>query len=203
MKRQYKTLILNSDMIPLQVKSWQGAITLLLKKKATQIDFYADDFIVDGHSRHYPIPAVIMLNHYVRRDYRKAALTKANVFSRDLYQCQYCLKELKSSQLTLDHVIPKSKWKWSTSSKCWTNIVTACFRCNALKADKTCREADMFPAKIPVQPGYDEVFFGMHFHGRIENAWIPWLRVFDNFKKLYPVLSELEEMKYHGSNTVY
>lgn len=187
---------MNADYIPINLKNWTNAITLILKGKAVQVEFYPDDFIRDGHSRQYPIPAVIALNKYIHRDYQKAPFGKMAVLARDLYTCQYCLKQLKSHQLTLDHVIPKSKWKGSTTSTCWTNIVTACWYCNAKKADKSCREADMFPANVPVQPGYDEVFFGLHFHGKIEPEWIKWLKVFDSFKKLYKEESEVINSEY-------
>lgn len=185
MKRNYRSLLVNSDGVPLLVCNWTKAITLVFKKKVSMVDFYPDDFIRDGHNNHYSIPAVVILNKYIHRDYQKAPFSKAAVFARDLYQCAYCLNTFKSPQLTLDHVIPKSKWNGSGTSTCWTNIVTACWHCNSRKADKTCREADMFPANMPRQPNYDEVFFGLHFHGKIEPEWIKWLMCFDSFKKIY------------------
>lgn len=179
-----RTLIMNRDYTPINVKHWTSAITLIVKNKATQIDFYKDDEIKDGHGRIYTVPAVIVLNKYVRRDYRKAPFNKHNILARDKFCCQYCGLECKGQDLTLDHVIPRSKWKGKGTPTVWTNIVTACFQCNSKKADKSCDDSGMFPMKPPVQPAYDEIFFGLHFHGRIEKEWLTWLAAaFPSFRE--------------------
>lgn len=194
MKKKYRSLILNADFMPLNIKSWEYAFVLIMKEKANQIDFYQNDYIKDGHGRQYPIPAVVALNTYVHRDYKKAPFNKQNVKARDHYKCQYCNREFKAQNLTLDHVIPRSKWNGKGSPTCWTNIVTACFRCNSKKADKSCEASGMFPINYPVQPGYDEIFFGLHFHGKIEKEWMKWLSVFSSFK---------EDGVYCGKTTVH
>ena len=181
-KKNRQPLVLNADYTPITVKHWTKAICLILKEKASQVDFYANDSIRDGHGRQYPVPAVIALRKYIYRDYQKAPFSSKNVFARDKYTCQYCLREFKSHNLTLDHVIPKSKWTGGPGrSKCWTNIVTACTSCNSKKADRTCEQSGMFPAETPTQPGYSEIFLGLHFHGKIEKEWITWLSVFPSF----------------------
>jgi 5-methylcytosine-specific restriction endonuclease McrA len=105
------------------------------------------------------------------------------VLSRDRFICQYCEEEFKPSQLTLDHMIPKSKWKGAFSSKNWTNIVTACVSCNRKKADKTCEASRMYPATLPVQPSYNDIFLGLHFYYRFEPEWETYLSILPGFKK--------------------
>lgn len=183
-KPNRKTLILNADWVPIHLRSWQKAITMICKGKAIQVDFYKDDEIKGAHGKKYEVPAVIALRDYVHRDYKKAPLTRSNVFARDSYTCQYCLRTFRSGELTLDHVIPRSRWTGEGSPTCWTNLVTACIKCNSDKADKICSEAAMWPIKSPVQPGYDEIFFGISIHNRLEPEWLPWLRVFKLFKDI-------------------
>jgi 5-methylcytosine-specific restriction endonuclease McrA len=192
MKRNYRTLVLNADSMPIHVTNWTNAITLIIKDKASQIDFYKNDCLRDGHGREYPIPSVIMLTHYVRRNYRRAPFSKMNVLARDKFTCQYCGEEFKTAELTLDHVVPRSKWKGHGSPTIWTNIVTACLRCNSKKADQPCNDCGMFPINHPTQPGYDEIFFGLHFHNRIEKDWFKWLSVFPSFKDHYANVEGVE-----------
>ncbi len=182
LKYNRNTLYLNADYMPVLIRHWTKAITLVYKDKAVQVDFYENDEIKGAHGKVYPVPAVIALKQYIHRDYQKAPFSRMRVLARDKYCCQYCLQEFKASDLTMDHVIPRSKWKGPGTPTCWTNIVTACFSCNSRKADRTCDEADMFPANPPVQPGYDEIFFGLHCHGKIEKEWLRWLQVFNIFK---------------------
>jgi 5-methylcytosine-specific restriction endonuclease McrA len=177
MLRNYRTLVLNADHIPINVRSWQNAITLLLKGKATQIDFYADDHIQDGHGRHYAIPAVISLRRYIHRNYRKAPFTKNNVLARDGYRCAYCQNRFAISQLTIDHVVPKAKGGLST----WSNCTAACKPCNRWKGDSLCSTINTFPANVLRTPSYDEIFWGMYVGGATEPQWEKWLSVFAHF----------------------
>jgi 5-methylcytosine-specific restriction endonuclease McrA len=179
MKKNYRCLILNADFTPIHIRGWQTAITLIYKGKATQVEFYQNDCLRDGHGNHYPVPAVIVLKKYIRRNYGKAPFSKIGVFARDLHTCQYCGEKASTKELTLDHVVPKSK----LNEKSWTNIVTACKVCNARKANKSCREASMYPRRYPVQPSYDEVFFGMYAHGDIPKEWVQYLSIFPSFKE--------------------
>jgi 5-methylcytosine-specific restriction endonuclease McrA len=70
------------------------------------------------------------------------------VYTRDNFQCLYCLKKYPVRALTYDHVIPRAAGGKTT----WENVVTACKNCNAMKADKSCDESGMWPAKQPFRP---------------------------------------------------
>ena len=88
-------------------------------------------------------PEVIRLVYMVRKPLHRRKLSRREVFQRDGYSCQYC--GARSSEMTLDHVIPRCKGGQHT----WDNVVTACQRCNHRKAGSTPREAGM---KLRVEP---------------------------------------------------
>ena len=94
-----------------------------------------------------------LLNVYVLKKVIKfkingLACNRANVLWRDMRRCQYCYKHHDDRELTLDHVIPKSRGGLNT----WTNIVTACKDCNQKKGNKTPAEANMRLYRQPVKP---------------------------------------------------
>ncbi len=93
------------------------------------------------------MPSVIRLNRYVNAPYKGVSLTRQNVFKRDNFECQYCGTR---RDLTLDHVMPSSRGGAHT----WTNLVTACKRCNARKGDFTPEEAQMTLPRKPYKPSY-------------------------------------------------
>ena len=76
----------------------------------------------------------------------KPRFSKANLYIRDVYTCQYCNTPYTKANLTLDHVVPLSKGGKTS----WTNIVAACKSCNGRKADKT----HMKPIRAPYAPDY-------------------------------------------------
>ena len=93
-------------------------------------------------------PVVIRLLTYVRipRDAHRRKITRRAVFARDRWTCQYCGHE--RGNLTVDHVIPRSKGGPST----WENIVTCCAPCNRRKGDRLPKQANMVPARAPRAP---------------------------------------------------
>jgi len=86
------------------------------------------------------LPSVIALKEYVPQ-MRNPAFTRFNVFLRDRFSCQYCGTGLPASELTFDHVIPRSKGGRTT----WTNVVAACSPCNLRKANKLPNQCNMHP----------------------------------------------------------
>ncbi|MFM7189257.1 MAG: HNH endonuclease, partial [Microcystaceae cyanobacterium] len=114
-----KVLVLNASYEPLNITSWRRAVVLLLKGKAEQLE-HNGQLIYTG----FPIPTVIRLRQYVKVPYKEIPLTRRNLLERDRHTCQYC--NYKGEELTLDHVIPKSRGGGDT----WENLVAACVRCN-------------------------------------------------------------------------
>ena len=94
-------------------------------------------------------------------------MTRHNIFRRDGGRCQYCGT---TKELTLDHVVPKSKGGKST----WNNLVTACKPCNARKGDFSLDQIDMKLKNQPYKPSY--VMFLMDNSGLVQDDWMPFLK---------------------------
>src|ERR1700747_3153802 len=117
-------LVLNASYEPINVCAARRAIVLVLKGVAMTEE-------VNGHSFRaaritLPVPSVIRLLEYRRIPHQTRALSRKNILLRDRNTCQYCGEVLASSELTLDHVIPRSRG--GTSS--WENLVACCHPCN-------------------------------------------------------------------------
>jgi 5-methylcytosine-specific restriction endonuclease McrA len=97
------------------------------------------------------IPRVIRTLHYEKVPRMGVKLNRKNVYIRDNNTCQYCGKKFVSSDLTLDHVVPRSQGGANT----WDNLVCACFKCNQRKAGRTPKEARMHLVKPPMVPKYN------------------------------------------------
>ncbi len=96
-------------------------------------------------------PAVIVLKNYIRKDFMSYSCNRKNVIWRDKNICQYCGNRFCFSDLTMDHVIPKSRG----GNREWTNIVACCKRCNSKKGNRTPQEARMPLIKKPVVPKWN------------------------------------------------
>lgn len=141
-------LVLNASFEPLQIISWQRALTLLFQGKVEVLE-ESDQEI---HTVRFTIrvPAVLRLLEYVPLKKRKQIVrfSRINVFIRDQYQCQYCGQKFARSHLTLDHVIPVVQ----KGGKSWENIVTACKPCNQRKGGRTPQQARMELIRKPSVP---------------------------------------------------
>jgi len=141
-------LVLNATYEPINVCTVRRAVVLLLKEKAEVIEQSERQL----HSANASItrPAVIRLVTYVKvpRDTHKRKITRRAVFARDDWTCQYCGSR---AQLTVDHVIPRSKGGGSS----WDNIVAACAPCNRRKGDALPRQAGMTLTRAPRVPNPD------------------------------------------------
>ena len=94
------------------------------------------------------MPRVIRLLTYDRLPRQKVKFNRRNIFARDGNRCQYCGKRFATSELSLDHVVPRSRGGRAT----WENIVCACLKCNVRKGGRTPREAGMRLIREPVEP---------------------------------------------------
>ncbi|MFM1996433.1 MAG: hypothetical protein RLZZ111_820 [Planctomycetota bacterium] len=93
-------------------------------------------------------PRVIRLVACDRGPRQGLRFNRRNVFARDGNQCQYCGQHFPTSELSLDHVVPRSRG--GTTS--WENIVCACVACNVRKGGRTPPEARMNLVRHPVKP---------------------------------------------------
>lgn len=96
------------------------------------------------------LPRVIQLTRY-DKSFNKVKYNRRTIYRRDQNKCQYCGDMPGTKELSLDHVLPRSKGGKST----WENIVVACTPCNSRKADKTLEESGMKLLKQPVKPKYN------------------------------------------------
>lgn len=158
-------LVLNQDFSPLTVCSRERAFLLIYLKKADLLS--ADkNAVLRSVSKTFQSPSVIKINRYVNIPYRGVVLTRHNIFKRDGNQCQYCGT---SKDLTLDHLIPRSKGGKST----WSNLVTACKTCNARKGDFTPEKVGLKLKNRPSKPSY--VMFLMDHSGQVREEWRQYL----------------------------
>ena len=143
-----RTLLLNATFEPLKIISWQRAITLLTQGKVEVIDSYDRD--IRGVSLTFRLPSILRLLKLVkiRRASREVRFSRANIYQRDKYVCQYCGVKYPAEDLTFDHVIPQVQGGMAT----WENIVTACLSCNNRKGGRTPREANMRLIRPPAKP---------------------------------------------------
>lgn len=142
-------LVLNATYEPLSIVSVKRAIVLLLKDKAELVE--ATESHLRSEKLSLPVPLVIRLLYFVRIPHRiSLPVTRRTVLARDQYTCQYCQTQPPRKDLTIDHVVPRARGGKTT----WTNVVTACLRCNNQKGSRTPEEAGMVLWTRPARPRY-------------------------------------------------
>jgi len=104
---QTPVLVLNASYEPINICAARRAIVLVLKGLAMPEE-------ENGHFLHAArlamrVPSVIRLLEYRRIPHQTRALSRKNILLRDRNTCQYCGVLLSSGDLTLDHVIPRSR----------------------------------------------------------------------------------------------
>jgi 5-methylcytosine-specific restriction endonuclease McrA len=82
-------------------------------------------------------------------------LNNAALFKRDAHLCMYCGERFAFPELSRDHVTPISR----NGSDTWTNVVTACRRCNNHKAGRRPEEAGMELLAVPFTPTHAEYIY--------------------------------------------
>ncbi|MFZ5831190.1 MAG: HNH endonuclease [Planctomycetota bacterium] len=100
------------------------------------------------------VPEVVSLVNFDRVPTCTVAFNRRNLFKRDRYTCQYCGTQPGSEELTIDHILPRSRGGVSS----WENCVLACVNCNKRKADRTPPEAHMRLRVRPVRPNWRPLY---------------------------------------------
>jgi 5-methylcytosine-specific restriction endonuclease McrA len=161
-------LVLNASYEPLCVVSGRRAVVLLLTDKAVTVADGAQTL----HSERATVvvPSVVKLTHFVKVPYAATVpLTRRAVFARDGGRCQYCAAPATS----LDHVVPRSRG----GTHSWDNVVSACARCNHIKADRAVAELGWRLRRPPVAPsGAAWRVVGVR---RLDPRWRPFLGLED------------------------
>ena len=161
-------LVVNFDNSPLSVATLRRAVRLLLSGKAKAVET-SPEVVRSTGGFSMPMPTVIRMLYYVVRKPAEVKLTKANVLFRDGYQCAYCGVRGSRESMTVDHVTPRAKGGTTT----WKNLVTACSRCNAKKADRTLVQAGMPLLYKPRRPLY--IPFVVVKRTNVPGDWRPYL----------------------------
>ena len=163
-----RVLVLNATYEPLNVVSVRRAVILLLKDKAELVE--ATDARLRAMSVTLPMPSVIRLVAYVRLPHRMVLpVTRRTVLARDNEICQYCGGMPGRNDLTIDHVLPRSRGGETT----WNNVVAACMRCNQRKGNRTPEEANMPLLSRPAQPRYAALVLLRQ--GRGAESWMKYM----------------------------
>jgi 5-methylcytosine-specific restriction endonuclease McrA len=157
-------LVLNATYEPLCVVSGRRAAVLVLTAKAVPVA--VGDDVLHSERTAIAVPAVVRLARYVRVPYRATIpLTRKAVFARDGGRCVYC----GAPATSLDHVVPRSRG----GAHEWENVVSACGRCNHVKADRGIAELGWRLRTSPRAPtGSAWRVVGAR---RLDPRWAPYL----------------------------
>jgi 5-methylcytosine-specific restriction endonuclease McrA len=139
-------LVLNSSLQPLSVIPERRLIVLLSKQKVTFVDENVRQLIeesIQARRLDSERPVIVQLLANVRIPRLALQPTRANILLRDEDTCQYCGK--RTRELTLDHVIPRSRGGQST----WENLVASCRACNGKKGNRLLKELNMHLLRQP------------------------------------------------------
>ena len=175
---QYKSaldcnvLVLNRHYMAIRIVGARRAFSLLFRQLAEVVSFeqgaysnydfqswcgvseFKRNFEPDGHdwvstvNFYIAVPRIIRLLFYDRLPRNEVKLNRRNIFARDKNSCQYCGKRYPTSELSLDHIIPRSMGGKSI----WKNMVCSCTQCNAKKGGRTPKQAGMMLVQKPVRP---------------------------------------------------
>jgi 5-methylcytosine-specific restriction endonuclease McrA len=94
------------------------------------------------------VPRIIRLVGYDKLPRQDVKFNRRNIYARDGSKCQYCGKKFSTTELSLDHVKPKSQGGKAS----WDNIVCCCVKCNVKKGGRTPEQAKMHLITKPVKP---------------------------------------------------
>lgn len=111
---------------------------------------HADEPCVTTVSLRIKVPEVIVLTQYNGVPTLSVNFSRRNLYRRDRYTCQYCGSRPGQAELSIDHVVPRSRGGKST----WENCVLACMRCNRRKGSRLPKEAGLSLQGLPGKPNW-------------------------------------------------
>jgi len=156
-----KVLLLNSSYEPLSFITEKRAIKLLFKDDKVEVISSWPIVVKMISGNNFDYPSILRLKKHVKKVFLKTSFSRTAVVKRDKAICQYCDEKLQNSQVTIDHVLPKSHGGKST----FLNCVVACKSCNNRKADRTPEQARMPLLRQPIDPKYVQ---GIKDHHNVE-----------------------------------
>ncbi|MBI5210026.1 MAG: HNH endonuclease [Elusimicrobia bacterium] len=179
-------LVLNRNYYAVAVTSWQRALSLLYADRAAALDAEYNSYgfqdwldlsgamaanpagFVSAPAFRIAIPEVIVLKFFDKVPKREVPFTRRNIYHHYGYRCCYCGRRLPTTELNLDHVIPRSRG----GKNDWTNTVTSCIPCNLRKGSRLPEEAGMRLKYPPSKPAPDSgVIFILRSPIPIRRSW--------------------------------
>jgi 5-methylcytosine-specific restriction endonuclease McrA len=182
-------LVLNRAFFPVHVTTARRGLCLLYAGLAQAINAQYEMFDYPSWSalsvgegdeavglvgRAMKVPRVLVLVAYDRVPRRTVRFSRRNVFIRDGGTCQYCGRAFPTSELNLDHVIPRSRG----GKTAWDNIVCSCVPCNKRKGGNPPEQAGMRLVSNPAPPRWSPRY-AFSLRGPIHREWVPFLNVVD------------------------
>ncbi len=170
---QRPSLVLNRNWQPVNVATVARSLVLLWNESARVVDpasfqLYtwedwsrlrprAGEAFIQAVRQRLRVPEVIVLAEYDRLPQAGVSFSRRNIFKRDHYACQYCGVQPGSQELTIDHIVPRSRGGLTN----WENCVLACVACNKRKADRTLAQVGMKLHRTPTRPNW-KPFYARH-----------------------------------------
>lgn len=94
------------------------------------------------------VPRIVRVLTFSKLPRQEVKFNRRNIFARDGNMCQYCGRHFATTELSLDHVAPRSQGGPTT----WENLVCACHTCNVRKGGRTPEQAGIRLIRKPVKP---------------------------------------------------
>jgi len=178
-------LVLNKSFLPVQITTVRRAFCLLYAGIAKAVNAQYETFDFDSWrqlrvevnddaiglvDRLIKVPRVILLIAYDRVPKRRVRFSRHNIFARDKNTCQYCGKRFATSDLNLDHVVPRSKGGITS----WENVVCSFHRCNRLKGGLPPVQAGVRLISPPRKPSWTPPL-NVSLRDVMRKEWVPFL----------------------------
>lgn len=183
-------LVLNRYFVPVTITSVKRAFVLMYSGVAKAVGSGYETFDFESWSQISAMkgsedvirtvntiiltPRVIVLVRYEGVIRKEAKFNRINIFRRDGGACQYCTKKFSRSELTIDHVVPRSQGGRSV----WDNVVCCCVDCNRKKGGRTPEQSRMRLKRRPKKPLWDP-FSNIYIKAVMYKEWEPFLNFVD------------------------
>jgi 5-methylcytosine-specific restriction endonuclease McrA len=179
-------LVLNRNFYAIEVVDWRRALGLVYLERAMVVDeaWRTHDFgnwldlsrgmaahpagFVHTPSLRIAIPEVIALKVFGEVPRREVTFSRRNIYHHYGYRCCYCGENFPTTELNLDHILPRSRGGRSD----WTNVVTSCIPCNMRKGNRLPKEAGMRLVLQPSRPkAMGGAFLKIRFPLPVRQSW--------------------------------
>lgn len=155
-----RILRLNKSGLPTAWLSQEEAATLYVKQHIIWT-LGEEPFILRGGTNRQgqrsilQIHPIIACRDEVSQPNFIPSLNNRLLFRRDEHHCLYCGYQYPDALLTRDHIVPRVQGGRDS----WSNVVTACQRCNHAKGGRTPEQAQMQLLAIPFTPNRFEFMY--------------------------------------------